>query len=104
MTMDLSLLKELVDVLREGGPYAVTAIFILMWWRKDVEVKGIRKESAKFALEQVATNVKTERSLVTVGQALNGLADHVQSVERTLTKILTIKQLKLMSPREDDKP
>ena len=102
--MDLSLLKELVDVLRDGGPYAVTAIFILMWWRKDVEVKGIRKESAQMAVEQVATNVKTERSIVTVGQALNGLADHVQSVERTLTKILTIKQLKLMPPREDDQP
>lgn len=102
--MDLSLLKELVDVLRDGGPYAVTAIFILAWWRKDVEVKGIRKESSKLALEQVATNVKTEHSLVTVGQALNGLADHVQIVERTLTKILTIKQLKLMPPREDDQP
>lgn len=101
--MDFSPLRDLVDTLRTGGPYAVAGIFILMWGWEKREVKAIRKESMKLALSQVETNVKTERSIVTVGTALNGLADHIQAVERTLNKILTIKQLKLMPPREDDK-
>lgn len=102
--MDLSLLQQLVDILRDGGPYAVAGIFILMWGWEKREVKAIRKESMKLALSQVETNVKTERSVVTVGHALNGLADHIHAVEATLTKILTIRQLKMAPPREDDQP
>lgn len=90
----LDILDRLVDILRSGGPWAVAAIFILMWWRKDSEVKSLQRGVTDLATSQVETNVKTERTLISVGDAMRGLADHVDGMEKLLDKILWLKQLK----------
>lgn len=91
----VNVFRDMIDVLKYGGPYAGWALFIILWWRKDSEVRAIRREVTNLAVMQVETSVKTERTLISVGEALEGLADHVSGVEKILDKILLLKQLRV---------
>ena len=59
----IHIFKELVGVLRDDGPYAGWALFILLWYFERRENKIFRKEGTYLAVAQVENNEKTALSI-----------------------------------------
>ena len=88
----LHILKELINILRDGGPYAGWALFILLWYFERRENKILRKEGTYLAVTQVENNVKTEMTLISLKEALNGVIHSLRDLTTVLNKIQTMKE------------
>lgn len=99
----LHILKELIAILRDGGPYAGWALFILLWYFERRENKLVRKEGTNLALTQVENNVKTEMTLISLKEALTGVKYSLNEITTVLNKIHTMKEalLQLSSTKPD---
>ena len=107
-------LKDLVGILRDGGPYAGWALFIILWYFERRENRLFRKEGSKLAIAQVENNVKTEMTLISLKEALGGVKHSLDSVVLKLNEICAMKKsllqlssaksdLKLLSNKDTDK-
>lgn len=88
-----------MKILQEGGPYAVSAIFIMLWFFERRENRILRKEATTLAVTQVENNVKTEMTLISLKEALSGVSYELDSLKGEFQRICTMKEslLKLMS-------
>lgn len=88
----IRIFKELVNILRDGGPYAGWALFILLWYFERRENKKTQKESAKLALVQVENNVKTQTTLESLKEALSGVKNSLEEIITLLNRIYALKE------------
>ncbi|HEC72013.1 MAG: hypothetical protein ACTSW7_01175 [Candidatus Thorarchaeota archaeon] len=98
----ISILKELVGILRDGGPYAGWALFIILWYFERRENKIFRKEGINLAIAQVENNVKTEMTLQSLKEALSGVKYSLGDITAILNKIQTMKESLLQLSSKPD--
>ena len=66
-------LRELIDILRDGGAYAGWALFILLWFFERRYVKKLTSDLQGLAVAQVENNVETKGTLNAVREAMHGV-------------------------------
>ncbi|MDY0002200.1 MAG: hypothetical protein RBU30_12955 [Polyangia bacterium] len=77
-------LTTLVEVLKTGGPYALSAIFVLVWWaeRKDRQAK---EDDLHAAYDRTVTLVRqSTRAVEQMQAAVSALKDAIQSMNGRL--------------------
>ena len=78
----LDILDRLVGILRSGGPWAVAAIFILMWWRADRYARSLASELKDLAVANIEGSVENRMTL-------EALKDGIEAVENTQSDVKT---------------
>jgi len=98
----IGVLKELVGILRDGGPYAVSAVFLMLWFFERRENRILRKEGTGLAVAQVENNVKTEMTLTSLKEALSGVKHKLEELKTEFQRICVMKEslLKLIGKPE----
>jgi hypothetical protein len=77
-------LSFLINVLNAGGPYVVTAIFILVWWSERQDRRAKEDQLARVYQEMLALVEETTRVNEGVQQALVALKEAVHALHGRL--------------------
>ena len=68
---ELSLLAQFIDVLRTGGPWAMLAIMLLMYWAKDRELRKLYLRVIDMATVQAGLAAKTQMTIGSLKDTLS---------------------------------
>lgn len=98
--------ERFVLILKTGGPYAVSALFFLLWYRSDRRYEKTMQDLKDIAVAKIENDVKTERTLEAGNKAMTGVRDELDTLDgkviqlgHVLEKILLLKSKHL--PKED---
>jgi len=73
-------LSTLVDLLKTGGPYAMSAIFMAVWWAERSD-RRTKEETLHETYQQTVTLVRQSTQAINQMQAaINGLRDAIHSL------------------------
>jgi hypothetical protein len=61
--VDLTLLAQFVDLLKTGGPWTLLAVMIVMYVRKDAELRRLYLRVIDMATVQAGISAKTEMTI-----------------------------------------
>lgn len=73
-------LSSLVDLLKTGGPYAMSAIFMAVWWAERAE-RRTKEETLHETYERTVTLVRqSTRAINQMQAAIRALRDAIHSM------------------------
>jgi hypothetical protein len=71
----LKWLTAFVELLKTGGPWTLLAIVLIMYWRKDKELRALYLRMIDMSTLQAGLVAKTEMTLAALRETLTGAID-----------------------------
>jgi len=63
MNPDLAVLQQLVELFQKGGPWTMLVITLIMYWKKDNELRKLYLRVIDMATVQAGISAKTEMTI-----------------------------------------
>lgn len=78
-------LAQLVEVLRTGGPYAITALFIVGWWlerkdrrEKEAHLRGMYERTVTLVQESTRASDRMQAAITALKEAIHAMNGRIR--------------------------
>jgi len=72
--------SALVDALKTGGPYAMSAIFVLVWWAERADRRAKESDMQAFYQKTISLVRQSTRAIDQMQAAISSLRDAIHSM------------------------
>jgi hypothetical protein len=72
--------SALIEVLKTGGPYAMSAIFVLVWWAERADRRAKEADLQAFYQKTISLVRQSTRAIDQMQAAISSLRDAIHSM------------------------